>query len=34
MTRRKPIPKGPTARLKKGLTFDQLAQMPEEDIKA
>nr|MBA3967979.1 hypothetical protein [Nitrospirales bacterium] len=28
MTRGKPIPKGPTARLKKGLNFDQLAKMP------
>ncbi|MDT3778837.1 cytochrome B6 [Nitrospira sp. MA-1] len=34
MTRGKPVPKGPTARLKNGLTFAQLARMPEEDIKA
>ena len=34
MTRGKPIPKGPTARLPKDLTFEQLAKMPPEEIKA
>jgi cytochrome c peroxidase len=33
MSRGKPLPVGPTARLSSGLTFDKLAQMRPEDIK-
>ena len=33
MSRGKPLPVGPTARLKDGTTFDQLAQMKPEEIK-
>jgi len=33
MTRGKPIPVGPTAKLKKGLTWEQLGQMSPEEIK-
>ncbi|GAW29565.1 hypothetical protein [Carboxydocella sp. ULO1] len=33
MSRGKPIPVGPTARLKKGLTWQELAQMSPEEIK-
>ncbi len=32
MTRGKPIPVGPTARLKNGVTWDQLDQMTPEEI--
>ena len=34
MSRGKPVPMGPTARLPKGLTFDQLAQKSPEEIKS
>jgi cytochrome c peroxidase len=34
MTRGKPIPMGPTARLHEGLTFEKLGAMSPEDIKA
>src|SRR3954466_13862062 len=33
MSRGKPIPVGPTARLKQGLTFDKLASMPADEVK-
>jgi cytochrome c peroxidase len=33
MTRGKPIPVGPTARLKRGVTFEQLARMSVEEIR-
>jgi cytochrome c peroxidase len=33
MTRGKPIPAGPTARLPEGMTFDKLAQMAPEEIR-
>src|SRR5688572_13573403 len=33
MFRGKPIPVGPTARLKRGMTFEQLAQMTPEEIR-
>ncbi len=33
MTRGKPIPVGPTARLKAGMTFEQLARMTPEEIR-
>src|SRR5688572_18573215 len=34
MTRGKPIPVGPTARLKRGMTFEQLAQMSPDEVRA
>jgi len=34
MTRGKPIPVGPTARLKRGMSFERLSKMTPEDIKA
>lgn len=34
MTRGKPIPVGPTARLKRGVTWEQLGRMTPEEIKA
>jgi cytochrome c peroxidase len=34
MTRGKPIPVGPTARLKRGMTFEQLSRMTPDEIKA
>jgi cytochrome c peroxidase len=34
MTRGKPVPMGPTARLKEGMTFEKLAMMSAEEIKA
>lgn len=33
MTRGKPIPVGPTARLKRGVTWDQLGRMPSDEIR-
>ena len=33
MTRGKPIPVGPTARLKRGMTFEQLSKMPPDEIR-
>jgi cytochrome c peroxidase len=33
MTRGKPVPAGPTARLKRGVTWEQLGQMSPEEIK-